>query len=321
MAQEMATPKVYIDGSAGTTGLRIRERLEGREDIELSILPEETRRIPEKRRAAIADADLVILCLPDDAAIESAGWAAEEGTKVIDASTAYRVADDWVYGIPEMDPGQRQKIIDSSAVSNPGCYPTGVILSIRPLIEQGLLGKDAPITIHALSGYSGGGKKLIAKWEGGQPGLENLPFESPYALQTKHKHIPEMTVYSGLTHEPQFMPSVGPFLNGMRVEIPLHRAVLPSGVTASDIWEVLDGRYVDEQFVRIHSIEDALAYGDPAFDPMAVNGTNRVDISIVPNALGHVLIVIQIDNLGKGASGAAVQNMNLMLGFDEGASL
>ncbi|MAE56806.1 MAG: N-acetyl-gamma-glutamyl-phosphate reductase [Dehalococcoidia bacterium] len=317
----MPTPKVYIDGSAGTTGLRIRKRLSSRADIELSVLPEENRRDPAKRRDAIAAADLAILCLPDDAAIQSAGWAAEEGTKVVDPSTAHRVANGWVYGIPEMEPGQRQKIRESSTVSVPGCYPTGMILSIRPLIEEGLLGKDAPITIHALSGYSGGGKQLIARWEGGQPDLENLPFESPYALHTQHKHIPEMTAYAGLTHDPQFRPSVGPFLNGMRVEIPLHSAVLPDNVTASDIWEVLDQRYAGEKFVKIHSIEDALAYSDPAFDPMAVNDTNRVDISIVPNPLGHVLIIIQIDNLGKGASGAAVQNMNLMLGFPEDASL
>ena len=317
----MATPKVYIDGSAGTTGLRIKDQLSARDDIELSVLPDDERRDPRKRRAAIAEADLAILCLPDDAATEAASWASAEGTKIIDASTAHRVADGWVFGLPEMAPGQRQKIANSDAVSNPGCYPTGVILSIRPLVEKGLLDRDSPITVHALSGYSGGGKKLIAKWEGGQPELENLPFESPYALHTMHKHVPEMTEYSGLTNEPQFIPSVGPFITGMRLEIPLHKAVLPEKVMANDIWEVLDHRYADEKFVRIHPVEDTLAYADPAFDPRVANDTNRLDISVMPNTLGHVLLVVQLDNLGKGASGAAVQNMNLMLGLPEDAGL
>jgi N-acetyl-gamma-glutamyl-phosphate reductase len=317
----MPLPKVYIDGSAGTTGLRIQDQLSPREDIELNVLAYEDRRDLEKRRAATANADLTILCLPDDAAIEASAWAKEENTKVVDASTAHRVNDEWAFGLPEMTPDQRDKISNAQNVSNPGCYPTGMILSLRPLIENGLLGKDAPITIHALSGYTGGGKNLIAKWEGGQPDLENLPFESPYALHTAHKHVPEMTNYAGLTYEPQFMPSVGPFATGMRLEIPLHKSVLPENVTANEIWEVLDQRYANEQFVRVHPVEDALAYSDPAFDPRSTNGTNRCDISIVPNVLGHALIVIQIDNLGKGASGAAVQNMNLMLGLPEDAGL
>jgi N-acetyl-gamma-glutamyl-phosphate reductase len=317
----MPTPKVYIDGSAGTTGLRIQDRLSAREDIELSVLAYEDRRDTEKRRAATAEADLTILCLPDDASIEAAAWAKEENTKVVDASTAHRVNDEWAFGLPEMTPTQREKISNAQNVSNPGCYPTGTILSIRPLIENGLLGEDAPITIHALSGYSGGGKKLIAKWEDERPDLINLPFESPYALHTVHKHVPEMTKYAGLTYEPQFMPSVGPFINGMRLEIPLHKSVLAQNASATDIWEVLDQRYAEEQFVKIHGIEDALAYSDPAFDPRATNDTNRCDISVIPNPLGHVLLVIQIDNLGKGASGAAIQNMNLMLGLPEASGL
>lgn len=317
----MSNPKVYIDGSAGTTGLRIQERLADRADLDVKILPEGDRRDPDLRRAATADADLTILCLPDDAAIEAASWAKESNTKVVDASTAHRVDDEWAFGLPEMTPDQREKIQQAQNVSNPGCYPTGMILSIRPLVENGLLGADAPITIHALSGYTGGGKKLIAKWEDERPDLVNLPFESPYALHTQHKHVPEMHKYTGLTYEPQFMPSVGPFPMGMRLEIPLHKAVLPDGVTANDIWEVLDQRYTDEQFVRVNSIEDTLNYADPAFDPRSTNDTNRCDISIMPNALGHVMIIIQIDNLGKGASGAAVQNMNLMLGLPEDAGL
>ena len=317
----MPTPKVYIDGSAGTTGLRIQERLADRTDLEVKILSEGDRRDPKLRREATETADLTILCLPDDAAIEAAAWANGAGTKVIDASTAHRVNDDWVFGLPEMTPTQREKIQNAQNVSNPGCYPTGMILSIRPLVENGLIGKDAPITIHALSGYTGGGKKLIAKWEYERPDLVNLPFESPYALHTKHKHVPEMHKYTGLTFEPQFMPSVGPFPTGMRLEIPLHKAVFPKGVTANNIWEVLDTRYANEQFVKVNKIEDSLVYADPAFDPRAANDTNRCEISIMPNTLGHVMIIIQIDNLGKGASGAAVQNMNIMLGLPENAAL
>ena len=317
----MTNPKVYIDGSAGTTGLRIQERLATRRDLDVTVLDYEDRRDVELRRSATAAADLTILCLPDDAAIEAAAWAKEFGTKVVDASTAHRVNDEWTFGLPEMTLTQREKITNAQNVSNPGCYPTGMILSLRPIIEQGLLGKDAPITIHALSGYSGGGKKLIKKWESEQPDLENLPFESPYALHTAHKHVPEMTKYAGLTHQPQFMPAVGPFINGMRLEIPLHKAVLPDSTNANDIWEVLDTRYANEQFVKVHGIEDALAYSDPAFDPRSANGTNRCDISIIPNTLGHILIFIQIDNLGKGASGAAIQNMNLMLGLPEDSGL
>ena len=317
----MPTPIVYIDGSAGTTGLRIKDQLSTRDDIKLSVLPYDARRDPDKRRAAIAGADLTILCLPDDAAAESADWAQQEGTKIIDASTAHRVTDDWAYGLPEMDPAQRQKIASAQNVSNPGCYPTGVILGIRPLVENDLLDKDSPITVHALSGYSGGGKKLIAKWEGGQNNLENLPFESPYALHYEHKHVPEMTEYSGLTRKPQFIPSVGPFITGMRLEIPLHKAVLPENVTANDVWEVLDQRYANEQFIRVHPIENTLAYADPAFAPRAANDTNRLDISVMPNPLGHILLIAQLDNLGKGASGAAVQNMNLMLNLPEDAGL
>ena len=317
----MPNPKVYIDGSAGTTGLRIQERLANRRDLDLNVLSYNDRRDEELRREATAAADLTILCLPDDAAVEAAAWASESNTKVVDASTAHRVNDDWTFGLPEMTPTQREKIRSTQNVSNPGCYPTGMILSLRPIIENGLLGKDAPITIHALSGYTGGGKKLIAKWEDERSDLVNLPFESPYALHTQHKHVPEMTKYAGLTHDPQFMPSVGPFPTGMRLEIPLHKAVLPETTTANDVWEVLDQRYANEQFIKINGIEDSLVYADPAFDPRSTNDTNRCDISIVPNALDHILIVIQIDNLGKGASGAAVQNMNLMLGLPENAGL
>ena len=317
----MTKPQVYIDGSAGTTGLRIKECLTKRTDIEVKVLTKGERRDPEVRRQATQNADLTILCLPDDAAKEAAEWASASGTKIIDASTAHRINETWTYGLPEMTVDQRKKIESAQKVSNPGCYPTGMILSIRPLIENGLLRKDTPITIHALSGYTGGGKKLIAKWEKERPDLINLPFESPYALHTKHKHIPEMQKYSGLSHAPQFIPSVGPFPTGMRLEIPIHKAVLPEDVQYKEIWQVLNERYNQEEFIRVNTIKNAVAYNDPAFDPRATNNTNRCDISIIPNPLGHVMIIVQIDNLGKGAAGAAVQNMNIMLGQPENAGL
>jgi N-acetyl-gamma-glutamyl-phosphate reductase len=191
----MALPKVFIDGSHGTTGLKIQDRLQARADLELIQVDAADRRDIEIRRAAMSDADLAILCLPDDAAIEAAAWAVESGTKVIDASTAHRVADDWAYGLPEMDSGQRDAIRSSSKVANPGCYATGVVLGVRPLIEDGLLSNDVPLVVHAVSGFSGGGKQMIERWEGATPQLPNLPFQSLYALESKHKHIPEMTAY------------------------------------------------------------------------------------------------------------------------------
>jgi N-acetyl-gamma-glutamyl-phosphate reductase len=315
------SPKVFIDGSYGTVGLRIRDWLANREDIELLSLPEEDRRDADARKSLLAEADLAVLCLPDDAAGEAAAWADESGTKVIDASTAHRVADGWTYGLPEMDPSQREAIREETHVTNPGCFPTGVILGLRPLVEEGLLPEDAPITVHAVSGFSGGGKGMIERWEEPESELSDLPFESPYALETKHKHIPEMARYSGLANEPQFVPSVGPFITGMRVEIPLHRAILSDAATAEVISEVLANRYAHEKFVRVNSIDESLAYADPAFDPRVANDTNRIDLSVLPNELGHVLLIAQLDNLGKGASGAAIQNMNIMLGLPEDAGL
>jgi N-acetyl-gamma-glutamyl-phosphate reductase len=315
------SPKVFIDGSYGTTGLRIREWLADRDDIDVLSLPEEDRRDADARKELLDEADLVVLCLPDHVAGEAAAWADESGTKVIDASTAHRVADGWTYGLPELKPSQREAIREETHVSNPGCYATGLILGLRPLIEEGLLPEDAPITVHALSGYSGGGKGLIAKWEEPDSELDSLPFESPYALEREHKHVPEMTRYSGLLRDPQFVPSVGPFITGMRVEIPLHRAILPDVATAEAISSVLANRYAGEKFVRVNSIDDSLAYADPAFDPRAANDTNRIDLSVLPNELGHVLLIAQLDNLGKGASGSAIQNMNLMLGLPEDAGL
>ena len=315
------TPKVYIDGHAGTTGLRIRDWLAGREDLALLTLPDDRRKDPAARRERILEADLAVLCLPDDAAREASAWAEEGDTKLLDASTAHRVAEGWVYGLPELAPAQREAIAKARRVSNPGCYPTALLLLLRPLIDAGLLSADAPVSLHALSGYSGGGRPLIEKWE--EPGNEllTLPFEAPYALDKVHKHIAEMMEFSGLRSSPHFVPAVGPFRCGMRVEIPLPAGILPAGCSGKTIWEALHERYDGEAFVRVLPAADPLGYDERSLDPRACNGTNRIDLHALPHPSGHVLLVAVLDNLGKGASGAAIQNLNLMLGFEESTGL
>ena len=311
-------PRIYIDGHVGTTGLRIRDWLRGRDDLDLLHLPEESRKDPEARRARVEEADVAVLCLPDDAAREAAAWATESGTRLVDASTAHRVAEDWTYGLPELDSGRRALIGGAARVSNPGCYPSGFVLLVRPLVDAGLLAPDATLSVHALSGYSGGGRALIERWESPEAGLENLPFETPYALDRVHKHIPEMTRYAGLAREPQFLPAVGPFRCGMRVQVPL-----PAGTAEGNgacMHEVLADRYAGEPFVRVAPPPEE-APGERALDPRACNDTNRIDLHVYPHPSGHVLLVAILDNLGKGASGAAIQNLNLMLGLDEGAGL
>ena len=315
------TAKVYIDGHVGTTGLRIRDWLAEREDLVLLTLPEARRKDPEARREAVLEADLAVLCLPDDAAREAAAWAAESETKLLDASTAHRVAPGWVYGLPELAPGQRAEIAAARQVANPGCYPTALLLLLRPLIDAGLFSAEAPVAVHALSGYSGGGRPLIEKWEDPEGGLLALPFEAPYALDKVHKHIPEMMAYSGLTHPPHFVPAVGPFRCGMRVEIPLPASLLPAGCSGKSIWEALNERYRVEAFVRVIPVNEPLGYDERSLDPRACNDTNRIDLHALPHPSGHVLLVAVLDNLGKGASGAAIQNLNLMLGCDESTGL
>lgn len=314
-------PKVFIDGRTGTTGLRIYEWMAGRDDVEILALPQELRRDPEERRARVLESDVTILCLPDDTALEVAEWVRKSDTRLIDASTAHRVADDWIYGLPELAPGQREAIGEARHVSNPGCYPSGFLLSVRPLVDAGILDPDAPISINALSGYSGGGTSLIAKWEDPETGLNDLPYEAPYSLDNRHKHIPEMMKYSGVTVEPQFVPAVGPFRCGMRVQIPLHASMLTSGSNGEDAWEALNARYEDERFVEVVNWAGSAKTDERSFDAQACNDTNRIQLHVVPHPSGHILIIALLDNLGKGACGAAIQNLNLMLGFDEGAGL
>lgn len=317
----MTPPKVYIDGHAGTTGLRIREWLAGRGDIETFVLNEGRRKDHAARRGAMEDSDLTILCLPDDAAREAAEWARACGTRLIDASTAHRVASGWTYGLPELDAARRDAIREARFVANPGCYPSAFLLLVRPLVDAGLLPRDAPVSIHALSGYSGGGRGLIEKWEGADAGLVSLPYEAPYALGARHKHMPEMTAYSGLASEPLFVPAVGPFRCGMRVEVPLHLGMTSAGCSGAAVLDCLRERYHGEPFVRVVHHPDPRETHERSFDPRACNDTNAMDLHVAPHPSGHTLLVAILDNLGKGACGAAIQNMNLMLGLPEAAHL
>jgi N-acetyl-gamma-glutamyl-phosphate reductase len=312
-------PKVYVDGHVGTTGLRIREWLAPRQDIELITIPEELRKDAAARREHMLASDITVFCLPDDAAREAAVWVNGSDTRLIDASTAHRVHPDWVYGLPELQPGQRDAIRAAKLVSNPGCYSSSFILLIRPLVDAGVIRADAPISSHALSGHSGGGRSLMERWESPDNGLVGLTYEAPYAIDRVHKHIPEMWQYTGLAHEPQFEPAVGPFRCGMRVQVPLHASLLQGH--SSDVWEVLNDRYAGEPFVKVMPLLAPGAITETSFSPQACNDTNLLQIHVTPHPSGHVILMAILDNLGKGASGLAIQNMNLMLGFPETTGL
>ena len=314
-------PKIYIDGQAGTTALRIRDWLAGRSDLEVVTLPEELRKDPAARKKALQDAAIVLLCLPDDAAREAANWLADSPVRILDASTAHRVTDGWVYGLPELVAGQRERIASAKRVANPGCYSSAVILLVRPLVDAGLIAAATPLSIHALSGYSGGGRTLIERWEDPKRGLLNLPHAAPYSIGKLHKHIPEIIRYGALTMEPQFLPSVGPFRCGMRVEIMIPARAVPKPVTGKAMWETLSARYDKEEFVEVELLTDASEADEFTFDPQAHNDTNRISLCVLPHQSGHVLLMARLDNLGKGAAGVAIQNLNLMLGVPEETGL
>lgn len=311
--------QIFIDGHAGTIGLRIRELLSGRSDLTILEIDEQRRKDASARRALLNECDIAVLCLPDDAAVEAVALIDNPRVRVVDGSTAHRVSEGWAYGLPELSRDQRAAVASSKRVGNPGCYPTGVSLLLRPLRDAGLLAGDVPITIHALSGYSGGGKSLIEKWESAGAGLSNLPYEAPYALDRKHKHIAEMMRYGRLESEPYFVPAVGAFRCGMRIEIPVHAGQWLKGANAAHILATYQDRYQGERFIRVH--ESSLPSDEHTFDPRACNGSNRVALHVVPHQSGHVLLVAVLDNLGKGASGAAVQSINLMLGLPEDTGL
>ena len=314
-------PRVFIDGHLGTTGLRIRDWLAGREDLERIELPEALRKDAAARRDALASADVAVLCLPDDAARQAVALAEGTSVRILDASAAHRVEKGWVFGLPELAPEQRGLIARAERVSNAGCWASAAILLLRPLVDAGLVARSAPIALHGVSGYSGGGRELIAKWEDPAGGLLTHVYEAPYALDRVHKHLPEMTRWSGLTHEPAFVPAVGPFRCGMRVQIPLHAALLPRGASGKAVWETLDARYRGEVFVRVLPIAEPLGADERSFDPRACNDTNRIELRVLPHPSGHVLLMAVLDNLGKGASGVAIQNLNLMLGLPEARGL
>ena len=307
--------KVFIDGEAGTTGLEIRERLEARKDLELILLGDRRRDV-EARREALNSADAVILCLPDDAAKEAVSMIENPGVRVIDASTAYRVDPAWTYGFAEMDAGQRAAIAASTRVSNPGCYPTGFIGLMRPLVKAGLVPASYPVVVNAVSGYSGGGKAMIAEFEAEGA---STAFRA-YGLTQKHKHVPEMTLHTGLSRNVLFAPAVGNYRQGMLVEVPLHLSALPETPSVERLHGALLEAYDGQRFVEVADLDETEAM--TGIEPEALNGTNRMRLHVFGDRGGEqARLVAMLDNLGKGASGAAVQNLNIMLGLDEATGL
>ncbi len=325
------THTIFIDGEAGTTGLQIRQRLEARTDLELVSINPARRKDADARAELLNGVDVVVLCLPDDAAREAVGLITSNRVKVVDASTAFRTAPDWTYGFAEMAAGQRAAIQGATRVSNPGCYPTGFIGLVRPLVAAGLVPADFPLTVNAISGYTGGGKGLIAEFEDAPATAGASDTFRAYGMNLAHKHLPEMQVHAGLAHTPVFAPSVGRYAQGMLVEVPLALWALPGKPSPGDLHAALSAAYAGEAFVDVASLADCAELQKTragaggyvrTLDPEALNGTNRMALYVFGNADGsQARLVALLDNLGKGASGAAVQNLNLMLGLPEGAGL
>lgn len=308
-------PKVYIDGQSGTTGLQIRERLEVRNDIELLRIDEEKRRDSAERKKLLNAADVAFLCLPDDGAREAVALVENPHTCIIDASTAHRTAEGWVYGYPELSEEQRAAIKNGKRIANPGCHATGLISSAAPLVRMGILPADYPLTCYSLTGYSGGGKKMIAEYEAENRDAR-LDSERIYGLSQAHKHLPEMVKVCGLSRTPVFSPVVGDFYKGMATTIMLHREMLAKKLSGQELRDALAEYYAGQKFVSV------APYGgdEPVLYASSMAGTDRLKLEVAGNG-EQITVTALFDNLGKGASGAAVQNMNLVLGFDEAAGL
>jgi N-acetyl-gamma-glutamyl-phosphate reductase len=314
------TARVFIDGEAGTTGLQIRARLEGRDDVELLRIADGDRKDPAKRKDLLNGADLVILCLPDDAAIEAVGLIDNPAVKVIDASIAHRTHPDWVYGMAEYASDQPRRIAEASRVTNPGCYAIGAIALIRPLVARGVLPADFPVTINAVSGYSGGGRKLIEAYEDPESPDYVASTYRAYALSLDHKHTEEMRVHGLLAKRPLFVPSVGRFRQGMMVQLPLQLWALPGSPSPGDIHGALADYYEGQSFITV--ADRAATAAITHLDAEALNGTNELRLHVFGNDSHFQAVAVAVlDNLGKGASGSAVQNMNLMLDLAPGAGL
>lgn len=325
------THSIFIDGEAGTTGLQIRERLAGRSDLEVLSIDPARRKDADARAELLNAADAVVLCLPDDASREAVGMITSNRVKVIDASTAYRTAPGWTYGFPEMSATQRDAVRNATRVSNPGCYPTGFIGLVRPLVAAGLIPADFPLTVNAISGYSGGGKGLIAEFEDHAPPAGTNDAFRAYGYTLAHKHLGEMQIHTGIAHPPVFAPSVGRYAQGMLVEVPLQLWALAGKPSPADLHVVLEAAYAGEAFVEVASGPECAELQKTragaggyvqALDPQALNGTNKMRLFVFGSVDGRqARLVALLDNLGKGASGAAVQSLNLMLGLPEAAGL
>jgi N-acetyl-gamma-glutamyl-phosphate reductase len=318
---------VFVDGQEGTTGLRIHEYLAARSDIEVLKIDADKRKDAGERAQLLNAADVAFLCLPDAAAIEAVALVTNPHTCIIDASTAHRVAPGWTFGVPELAPGQRDALRKAKRIANPGCHSTAFIALLRPLVDAGIVPRNLPVTASSITGYSGGGKKMIEEYRsaaqaaasgsGGNPVLEA---PRPYGLKLSHKHVPEMMAYTGLTVKPVFMPVVGNFYKGLSVSVPLHLSQLKAGTDGATLVRAFEKHYEGERFIRVMPLSDPAITEPNFFDVQGANDTNRIDVFVFADAQQCILIARE-DNLGKGASGAAVQCMNLHLGCDEGLGL